>query len=703
MSDEQKRRRIFLLSPANAGGDRARLLMRPGASFDLAARLQRQGAPLGEAFTFISGLYFRGKVAYAAAFAAPPEGVPGAFVITSGCGLVPPETVVTMDQLRQIASVPIDAAEARYRQPLENSCRILDEIAGPDCDFVLLGSVATLKYLEPMFGIFGHRLLFPEEFVGRGDMSRGGLLLRCARGGTQLTYVPLGNLTRHGKRPPKLPKLGHGPRESSAMSRQKNRESEILEVARNNFGFESLRPGQAEAVSAVLDGHDTLVVQPTGSGKSAIYQIAGLMIDGATVVVSPLIALQKDQVDAIEGVQGAEAVAINSAQPAPAIREGLKRVDQGKVEFILLAPEQLRKTETLENLLSANVSLFVVDEAHCISEWGHDFRPDYLSLGHVIEALGHPHVLALTATATPRVRREIVDRLGMRRPKVFIQSFDRPNIYLRVDHFKTEAEKRDALVHRARWADKPGIIYTGTRRAAEEIMESLAAEQIEALYYHGGMAAAERHQIQEKFMSGEAQVIVATNAFGMGIDKPDVRFVYHYDPSDSLDSYYQEIGRAGRDGDRAEAILFYREADIGAQSFKTGEGKLDTQTLEELASRIAENNGPVDPAEVAAEVGLSRRKVTSALQRLEDAGAAEADPAEAARLAAEEQQRRNAARRQRLEQMRRYAQTTGCRRELLLHYLGDRFHGPCRFCDNCEAASGKVTVDPGAGTRREVT
>jgi len=201
------RHRIFLLSPANAGGDRAAMLFRPGANFDLAVRLRGEGAPLGEAFAFISGLYFRGKLAYAQAFAAPPEGVPGCFVITPGRGLVPPETVVGLDAFRAAVSVPIDAADQRYRLPLERSCRMLQEIAGPACDFVLLGSIATVKYMEPMFGVFGDRLLFPEEFVGRGDMSRGGLLLRCVRSGQRLTYVPLGSLTRHGPRPPKLPKL----------------------------------------------------------------------------------------------------------------------------------------------------------------------------------------------------------------------------------------------------------------------------------------------------------------------------------------------------------------------------------------------------------------------------------------------------------------------------------------------------------------
>ncbi len=183
------------------------MLLRPEARFDLAVRLRQEGATLGEAFGFISGLYFRGKLAYAQAFAAPPEGVPGAFVITSGYGLAPPDTMVNLEQLHQIASIPIDAADARYRSPLESACRTLDEIAGPDCDFVLLGSVATVKYLEPLVAVFDNRLLFPQEFIGRGDMSRGGLLLRCSRAGIQLTYVPVGKLTHHGPRPPKLPKL----------------------------------------------------------------------------------------------------------------------------------------------------------------------------------------------------------------------------------------------------------------------------------------------------------------------------------------------------------------------------------------------------------------------------------------------------------------------------------------------------------------
>lgn len=199
--------RIFLLSPANLSGERAAQLIRPEAQFDLVLRLRRGEATLGETFTFISGLYFRGKLAYAQRFAAPPPDIPGAWVITSAFGLMLPETPVTFGHLRQIAQVPIDIADPRYREPLERGCHSLCELAGPGCDFILLGSVATMKYLEPMFRIFGDRLLFPEEFAGRGDMSRGGLLTRCVRSGEELTYVPVGAITRHGPRPPKLARL----------------------------------------------------------------------------------------------------------------------------------------------------------------------------------------------------------------------------------------------------------------------------------------------------------------------------------------------------------------------------------------------------------------------------------------------------------------------------------------------------------------
>lgn len=413
------------------------------------------------------------------------------------------------------------------------------------------------------------------------------------------------------------------PRKTTSRSKK----NEVLETARKNFGFETLRPGQEEAVRALLAKKDAMVVMPTGSGKSAIYQIAGLMIDGATLVISPLIALQKDQVDAInENPAGADAVVINSTQRVAETRETFEKIEEGASKYIFLAPEQLRKQETMEALESAGVSLFVVDEAHCISEWGHDFRPDYLQLGPVIERLGHPAVLAMTATASAEVRKEIVDRLGMRNAKIFVHGFDRPNIYLRVDRFEKESDKMDALVHRVHWAEKPGIVYVGTRKTAEEIMRHLAEKGMDALFYHGGLKASERTEIQERFMSGNAEVIVATNAFGMGVDKSNVRFVYHYDVSESLDAYYQEIGRGGRDGEKAEAVLFFRPEDIGAQGYRATETKLDADQVQRVAEAIADQECPVGPDKIAEQTNLSEKKLVSAVHRLEDVGALEVLP-----------------------------------------------------------------------------
>jgi ATP-dependent DNA helicase RecQ len=356
---------------------------------------------------------------------------------------------------------------------------------------------------------------------------------------------------------------------------------EVAVTAREKFGFEELRPGQKEAILSLLMGQDTLVVWPTGSGKSAIYQIAGMMMKGSVLVVSPLIALQKDQVDSINAQKADEAVVINSTLKAEEAREALEKAESGDAKFIFLAPEQLRNEEVIRALHDAKVSLLVVDEAHCISQWGHDFRPDYLRIGEVMQRLRHPTVLGLTATASKRVRDEIIASLQMKKPKVFLQGFDRPNIYLRVDHFQDKDEKLEAVVHRASWAEKPGIIYAGTRNGAEEIAGRLGEAGVKTLFYHAGLKAQEREDIHERFMSGDADVIVATNAFGMGVDKANVRFVYHNDICDSLDSYYQEIGRAGRDGEKAEAVLFFRTEDLGLQKFHAG-GELKDEKRERL-------------------------------------------------------------------------------------------------------------------------
>jgi ATP-dependent DNA helicase RecQ len=491
--------------------------------------------------------------------------------------------------------------------------------------------------------------------------------------------------------------------------------TDVLSVARGNFGFEHLRPGQGEAIRSLLVKQDTLVVMPTGSGKSAIYQIAGMMLPGCVLVISPLIALQKDQVDSINASGGAASAAvINSSLKTTELRESLDAVANGCCKFIFLAPEQLRKEEAIQALEETKISMIVIDEAHCISEWGHDFRPDYLRLGKAIESLHHPVIIAMTATASRRVRKEIVERLGMKKPRIFIGGFDRPNIHLRVDHFDEEDKKLEAVVHRVRWADKPGIVYVATRRAAEEIMRRLEEEGIKALFYHGGLKGSDRHDIQDRFMSDDCEVIVATNAFGMGIDKPNIRFVYHHDAPDSLDSYYQEIGRAGRDGERADAILFFRKQDIGSQAFHTGSGKIDREHLSEVAELIAEEDQPLSPQKIAERTDLSARKLTATLQQLEDVDAVEvlpsgevqlaehADLDEATEAVAERQEQRKEANQERLEQMRAYADTSGCRREHLLRYFGEQFAAPCHNCDNCEAEHPEIDVDPSLGTRREV-
>ncbi|HWG19465.1 MAG TPA: ATP-dependent DNA helicase RecQ [Terracidiphilus sp.] len=473
---------------------------------------------------------------------------------------------------------------------------------------------------------------------------------------------------------------------------------DIAATAKKLLGFKSLRTGQHEAIQSLLEGRDTVLVQPTGSGKSAVYQIAGALLEGTTVVVSPLIALQKDQADSIDA-SGLEACAVvNSTLSSSEQRETLQRIDDGLAEYIFLAPEQLRKPETVERLQAANVSLIAIDEAHCISHWGHDFRPDYLGLAQVIEALGHPPTLAITATASREVRTEIVERLGLRNPRVLVHGFDRPNISLRVDQFSSKDEKYSSLMRRVEFADKPGIVYVATHKNAETLADDLRQIGVEALCYHGGMRSREREEIQNKFMNGDVPVIVATNAFGMGVDKPDIRFVYHADVSDSLDAYYQEIGRAGRDGEEAEAVLFYRPQDISAQQFKTGAANVDSEGLESVYNALKSHRKPMTRERIVEATGIAARKLVGLLQKLEETGAithlesgemkaASTRPlAEIIEAAAEKQKFQKELRKRRLQQMQSYAEWRSCRREYLLRYFGDDYKGPCGNCDRCEEA-----------------
>src|SRR4051812_45803750 len=473
----------------------------------------------------------------------------------------------------------------------------------------------------------------------------------------------------------------------------------IERVARETFGFEALRPGQREAIESVLQGRDTLVVMSTGSGKSAIYEIAGFIKPGVTVVISPLIALQRDRIEAIEKRVPGEAAGVNSNVAEGEKREAMEEFTEGELEYLFLAPEQLANAEVLEQVRAAGPSLMVVDEAHCISEWGHDFRPDYLRLGAFIAEMGHPTVLALTATASPPVREEIVERLHMRDPLVIVRGFDRPNIWLGVERFHDEAHKRRALIEATEQADNPGLVYAATRKSAEEL-----AGELGATAYHAGMSAKKRDQIQNDFMADKTDAIVATTAFGMGIDKPNIRFVHHHDISESVDSYYQELGRAGRDGEPARAVLFYRPEDLGLRRFFAG-GALGVDVIQGVAETVFSEGGPVEPATIRDELELSETKLATAVSRLEEAGALNALPTgevspscpreeleDAVQRAAEAEEERHAFDRSRVEMMRAYAEHDGCRRQFILSYFGEEFEGPCGNCDNCDAGLSEASA-----------
>ncbi len=332
------------------------------------------------------------------------------------------------------------------------------------------------------------------------------------------------------------------------------------------FGFTDFREGQADVIETVLAGQDAVVVMPTGGGKSLCYQLPAMILDGVTMVVSPLIALMKDQVDQLSA-RGIPSTFINSSISFREINERLSGVRMGRYRLLYVAPERFRSESFTRAIGEVKIRLFAVDEAHCISHWGHDFRPDYLRLKQAVELLGRPQVIALTATATAQVRADICAQLGLTESKIFVAGFDRPNLALRVVHTKTEKDKLVILKRLITEATGSGIIYTSTRKAAEQVAARLQMSNLRADVYHGGMEESERTQAQDRFMSGESQAIVATNAFGMGIDKSDIRFVAHFHIPGSVEAYYQEVGRAGRDSLPAECVMLFNYADTRTQQF----------------------------------------------------------------------------------------------------------------------------------------
>ncbi|MFE9750257.1 RecQ family ATP-dependent DNA helicase [Saccharothrix saharensis] len=471
----------------------------------------------------------------------------------------------------------------------------------------------------------------------------------------------------------------------------------LREAARDVFGWAELRDEQIDAMEQVLGGRDVFVVLPTGAGKSAVYQVPGVLLDGLVVVVSPLIALQRDQVTALRENGAPPAALVNSAQSDVDNEATWAAVGRGEVRYLFVSPEQLAKPDVLDRV--GEPALFVVDEAHCVSAWGHDFRPDYLRLSAAVEKLGRPPVLALTATAGTTVREDVITHLGMRDPVVVAMGFDRPNLALEVRAFVEDDHKRRAVLDWVREAPKPGLVYVSTRKDARRYAEELAAAGVRAEPFHAGMTAAERERVQDAFMHDQVDVVVATSAFGMGIDKPDVRFVAHASAPGSLDAYYQEIGRAGRDGDLADAVLFYRSQDLGLQRFLQSR-HIDRDALVALAESVREHPG-LRVTELAREIGQSRRKVTSGVNLLERVDAVEVaksrfrlvvDPERAADLAVEEAQRLQRLDKSRIEVLRAYAETRACRRQHLLGYFGEVLERACGNCDTCESGEAGTGV-----------
>ncbi len=385
------------------------------------------------------------------------------------------------------------------------------------------------------------------------------------------------------------------------------------------FGFDRFKGQQEEVIESVLDGHDSFVLMPTGGGKSLCYQLPALIMEGTAIIVSPLIALMKNQVDSIRSFGTEDGIAhfLNSSLTKVAIHNVKDDVLSGKTKLLYVAPESLTKQDNIDFLKNVNISFYAIDEAHCISEWGHDFRPEYRRIRAIVQDIGSAPIMALTATATAKVQHDIQKNLGMLDARVFKASFNRPNLYYVV---KPKVKPENQIIRFIKENEgKSGIIYCLSRKKVEELAEALQVNGIKALAYHAGMDSATRSGNQDKFLMEDVDVIVATIAFGMGIDKPDVRFVMHYDIPKSLEGYYQETGRAGRDGGEGQCIAFYSYKDI--------------QKLEKFMQ-----GKPVAEQEIGRQLLLDTAS---------------------------------------------YAETAICRRIMLLNYFGEKLEEPCGNCDNC--------------------
>jgi ATP-dependent DNA helicase RecQ len=492
-------------------------------------------------------------------------------------------------------------------------------------------------------------------------------------------------------------------------------------IAATVFGIR-LREPQRRALAPLMAGRDTLVVLPTGSGKSAIYQVAGLALGGLTVVISPLIALQRDQLRALAergrpGHPAPRSAMLNSSQHRDDRRAALASVAAGGLDFLFLGPEQLHNPETHERLVTSPgpVRLFVVDEAHLVSQWGHDFRPEYLRVPETVAALGRPRQLALTATAAPPVQADITRALRMDRPAVVVTGFDRPNLSLAArptrPHLPEAQAVDDRVVEVVIAHQTPALVYALTHQRCEALADRLRHAAFTAAAYHAGLPAADRATVQDRFFRGSLDVVVATSAFGMGIDKPDVRTVVHAGVPGSLDEYYQEIGRAGRDGRPAAAVLVHDPRTIRIPRLLAARSRLRTQDIHAVVDILDGTAEPITLDQLVSTSRVSRQAVERVLAELDELGVVTLDattitchllPPDAAAQLETAGRRRQAIIASRIQAARSYAETTRCRRAELLAYFGDQYDPPCNQCDNdslVSTVSGTHVDRPGAGRR----
>jgi ATP-dependent DNA helicase RecQ len=458
---------------------------------------------------------------------------------------------------------------------------------------------------------------------------------------------------------------------------------------RDVFGYAEFRPGQPEVIAAVLAGRDTLAVMPTGGGKSVCYQVPALLFEGGlTVVVSPLLALMKDQVDGLRE-DGVAAAAVNSTVSREEQAITMRDAAAGKLQLLYVAPERFGDGAFMAAMRGIRVNLLAIDEAHCISQWGHDFRPSYRDLGGVRPRLGNPPIVALTATADPLVREDIVARLRLRDPEVHVAGFDRPNLRFEVVRVRNQKEKAERVAAKLKeLGSESAIVYCGTRKKVEDLTDFLQRSRIKSARYHAGMEDGDRRRIQDAFARDSVRVIVATNAFGMGIDKPDVRMVLHHDLPESIEAYYQEAGRAGRDGAPADCVLYYTPRDRALREFFIERQHPEPAVVLDVYRALARVPGTAVPVR---DLMLTDDEpgVNAAIQALVDSGLAarngqvvrclRANAEDQVDLEGLEAHRKHAY--AKLDAIQHYAESVTCLRARILDYFGNEGHG--RACENC--------------------